>query len=431
MDALTRLGGVRLDLPADGRAWRPTLSFEAGTGPAGASAAAASSSAESVASRWLIEQLAAGPEPERPLGPGFRLVRLIRPGRPGAGERRITVDQTNRSVVVGELAVVKWLRQVEDAEQPALTGLAHLAELGFAGVPATFGALTWTAPSGAEVPLALATAFLPGAVDGWQWCLDAVESGDRPDFPAELGRLLAGLHAAFATASSVLPEPVAAVGGEVIGPWQAAARARLAEVVARIGEVDGASAGPENGRPQRPPSRAIEQHREAMAAAIDRLAAVRGTTPVQRVHGDLHVGQVLSWPGGLAVIDFDGNPVLSARSGGAAEPAAGAVQSPVRDLAQLLLSVDQVGRIADRRAGFSITAEVDAWSRAARADLLAAYRRELADRGRPEVLDLRLLPSFLVEQACRDLIYSIRFLPRWAYATIDALDTLLAESAPS
>ena len=28
----------------------------------------------------------------------------------------------------------------------------------------------------------------------------------------------------------------------------------------------------------------------------------------QPVHGDLHVGQVLEWSGGLAVIDFDGNP---------------------------------------------------------------------------------------------------------------------------
>jgi maltokinase len=133
------------------------------------------------------------------------------------------------------------------------------------------------------------------------------------------------------------------------------------------------------------------------------------------------VGQVLSWAGGLAVIDFDGNPVL------AGPDEDGVVQSPVRDLAQLLLSVDQVGRIVDRRSGFGRTIEINAWSRTARAELLTAYQRELADLGRLDVLDIRLLPTFLVEQACRDLLYAIRFLPRWAYATIEGLETLLTD----
>jgi maltokinase len=104
-----------------------------------------------------------------------------------------------------------------------------------------------------------------------------------------------------------------------------------------------------------------------------------------------------------------------------------AIQSPVRDLAQLLLSLDQAGRIADRRAGFSITAEMNAWSRTARADLLAAYLTTTADVGTPAAVDLRLLPMFLVEQACRDLLYAVRFLPRWAYATVDGLDLILSE----
>ncbi len=34
---------------------------------------------------------------------------------------------------------------------------------------------------------------------------------------------------------------------------------------------------------------------------------------VQRVHGDLHVGQILRWPGGLVVVDFHPNPVVEVR----------------------------------------------------------------------------------------------------------------------
>jgi hypothetical protein len=46
---------------------------------------------------------------------------------------------------------------------------------------------------------------------------------------------------------------------------------------------------------------------------------------------------------------------------------------------------------------------------------------------RRDVLDVRLLPSFLVEQACRDLLHCISSQPQQAYATIAGLDTLLAD----
>jgi maltokinase len=336
----------------------------------------------------------------------------------------IAVDQTNRSVVVGEQVVVKWLRRVDDAEHPALSALAHLAQIGFSGVPTSFGALTWRAPSGRDLPVGFVTAFLPESRDGWEWCLEAVESelrsaDPRSSFPAALGRLAAGLHAAFAAPSIVLREPTGiATVGEIVS-WQASARSLLAELVNGIGQVDDVSAGPDGDRPLQTPSEVIYANQAAMEFAIDRLLDVQGSTPVQRIHGDLHVGQVMSFPGGLAVIDFDGNPVLDSTS---------TLQPAARDVAQLLLSLDQVGRIADRRSGYSITTQIDAWSRVSRTQLLTAYQAELADLGRPDVLDVRLLPSFLVEQACRDLIYAVRFLPRWAYATIDGLPTMLADS---
>jgi maltokinase len=125
---------------------------------------------------------------------------------------------------------------------------------------------------------------------------------------------------------------------------------------------------------------------------------------------------VLRWSGGLTVIDFDGSPVLADTAD--RQPAA-------RDVAQLLLSLDQVGRIVDRRSGYTRTTEINAWSAAARAEFLLAYQGELETAERRDVLDLRLLPAFLVEQACRDLLYAARFLPRWAYATIDGLETIL------
>jgi maltokinase len=414
MAALGMAAGTRLDVIAEAQGWRLELSHPDQVDQVDPDPVQA-------ASRWLIEQLA---DPEPALEPDFQLQRFGRPPTPPpAGERLITVDQTNRSVVVGEQLVVKWITRIEDAEHPALRTLHHLDEVGFDGVPATYGALTWsspTSPTSPELPLAFVTAFLEGAVDGWQWCADALKSGSRQDFPAELGRLTGKLHVALGSPSSLLPLPMLAVGPAQVRQWHQQARQRLETLAEQIGELDGAPAGPELERSRQVPSEVLALHLKPMESAIDRLLEHSGRTPTQLIHGDLHVGQVLSWVGGLSVIDFDGSPVLGGRAASTRQPAA-------RDVAQLLLSLDQVGRIVDRRSGYTRTDEINAWSRTARAEFLLAYRDELEQVERRDVLDTRLLPAFIVEQACRDLLYSARFLPRWAYATIDGLETILAD----
>jgi maltokinase len=138
---------------------------------------------------------------------------------------------------------------------------------------------------------------------------------------------------------------------------------------------------------------------------------------VQRIHGDLHVGQILRWPGGLAVVDFHPDPVLEfqdLRVGQAMQPAA-------RDVARLLRSLDHVGRVADKSSGFTTTSAVDRWSVTARRQLLEAYKAELVSAQRPELLDERLLPAFEAEQLCREIVYSSDYLPAWAYAPLGGL----------
>jgi predicted trehalose synthase len=46
---------------------------------------------------------------------------------------------------------------------------------------------------------------------------------------------------------------------------------------------------------------------DTLGHVLDELNAVPSAT-VQPVHADLHVGQILRWRDGLAVIDFEGNP---------------------------------------------------------------------------------------------------------------------------
>jgi maltokinase len=301
-------------------------------------------------------------------------------GVPMASERAVGVDQTHESVVVGERAIVKWFRTVGPGPSRAATLIAHLADVGFEGIPAPLGSLTWRSPGGEELALAQGDALLADARDGWDWCVERAAAGDT-GFAAKLGALVASLHRSFATRSSVLPQPVAPAEPDAVAAWRDDAQATLEDAVELTDEFDLRSWAP------------------AMRDALEALASPE-RIEVQPVHGDLHVGQVLEWSGGLAVIDFDGNPTLAEERNTLCQPRE-------RDVAQMVSSLDHVGRVVEARDG----TDASAWIAGARSAFLDAAGQVDAD----------LLAAFEVEQECRELVYAARFLPRWRYAPMATL----------
>ncbi|MFF0573445.1 hypothetical protein [Streptosporangium saharense] len=299
------------------------------------------------------------------------------------------MDQTNHSVVVGERVVVKWFTPPAPLPQPAPDVLAHLAEVGFTATATPYAALCRE-----ETLLALVTAYLPGASDGWRWCVDEAAAG-RTAFAAELGALAADLHAALATPSTTFPHPVRRAGDG--GDLAARAEEALREALDLTGEDD------EDGR-------WLREHAEELRAGLAPLASVGGT-PLARIHGDLHVGQILRWREGYAVIDFDGNPTVAG---------ADACQPLARDLAQLTTSLEHAGQVAVRRRGADPLA-TGAWAAEAVASLEEAYLTRLTGHGHSGLLERSLLRPFEIEQECRELIYAARHLPRWRYAPMGVL----------
>lgn len=200
-----------------------------------------------------------------------------------------------------------------------------------------------------------------------------------------LGALAAELHVALATPSPVLPAPVGTAG---VDGWLAQGRRAIDDALTLVDGPDGAW----------------------LAARADRiradLALPAAVTAVQRLHGDLHVGQILRWDGGYAVIDFDGNPTAPQD---VLEPAA-------RDVAQLLTSVEHVAAIANKRTAHAHAGAVRDWIARERAALLDAYRPVAG-----ALFDEALLTGFETAQECRELVYAARFLPRWRYAPMEVL----------
>ncbi len=343
----------------------------------------------------------------------FRLRRWS--GRPAQGERGITVDQTNESVVVGEAAVVKWCTHLpavgRTGEHPAPRRLETLAVQGFSQTPTPWGVLEVDLGDAAPLVLATVADFVPDTTDGWQWAVDEVtaralghQDEDAARAPAEeLGRLTAGLHVALATAG------VTPASADQVQRWAARAAATLDEAVSLVDGDEGARL------------RAVAPRARRSLAALGDLAG----TPLIDIHGDLHVGQVLRQPGSAAyryvVTDFDGNPVLPETE--RAQPAPAAL-----DVASMMASLDHVGRIVLRRLGDDgpARARVTSWITAAEATFLEAYRGQLGAAGRRELLDERALHPLRVQQECREFIYAARHLPHWRYVPDAALAALLA-----
>jgi len=224
--------------------------------------------------------------------------------------------------------------------------------------------------------LAVAQEFLADTEDAWRVALAAARAGH--DFAGEardLGAATAEVHQVLAAALPTVPADPAAKRALLTGM-----RSRAEQAVRTL---------------------------PSLAAAADRIDAVLSAAeaddwpPFQRVHGDYHLGQVLSVPGrGWVLLDFEGEPLrpMAERS----EP-----DTPLRDVAGMLRSFDYV-------AGTLELEDDDpsgrAWADTARAAFLEGYAAEL---GTPLTPHARLLAALELDKALYECVYEVRNRPAW------------------
>lgn len=329
----------------------------------------------------------------------------LAPRRVSTGtERPITVDQTNRSVVVDEAVIVKWFRPPRPVPHHGTDVLTHLAEVGFDAMPEFLG----TSVEQGHV-VASASAFLAGATDGWEWYLDEVHAwfdgtvaiAVLEQRAEAIGALAGRLHAALATPSDRWAHPVASV----------TVRSLHDRLIALFDQARSVTGG------------VVADHLaprwDRIRGALDAIAEVDGTTPAITVHGDLHVGNVLAVGDRLVLTDFDGNPIADAGHS-PAQPAA-------VDVASLLQSIDHIGRIVDHRTGGERAADIATLIDDSVALALAAYRSELAAASLDHLLDDRLLAPLRVGQELHELVYAAAHLPHWVYVPDAALAAMFPD----
>ena len=153
---------------------------------------------------------------------------------------------------------------------------------------------------------------------------------------------------------------------------------------------------------------------------LERIADVF-STPLIRIHGDLHIGQILRTKSQLEylVIDFDGNPTLDAPAD---------FQPAARDVAGMLCSLDHVARVVIRRTEDLTESQAQRvldWIPSSEAAFLDTYTATLDEAECAALLDQRLIAPLRIQQECREYIYADRYLPHWRYVPEAALPALL------
>ena len=122
--------------------------------------------------------------------------------------RRLSVEQSNTSVVYGDRFVLKALRRIEPGRSLDYEVGAFLtSRVGFAHVPQVAGAIEYVPAAGPAATLAILQRYVPNHGDGWAWLGEHLRrlgpaGAGAPEMVAELrrlGALTGGLHTALAS----------------------------------------------------------------------------------------------------------------------------------------------------------------------------------------------------------------------------------------
>jgi maltose alpha-D-glucosyltransferase/alpha-amylase len=289
------------------------------------------------------------------------------------------------------------VRRLEPGRNPDVDVPRHLSRVGFANAPGLVGHFDVELPGGTANAVIVHDA-IPNEGDLWGWI------GEHPDRAVEiaglLGRRTAELHTALATTDRVSgtsadfwPEP------NTLDEQRAeleSVRRSLVATQRLLGDRGGALSAP-----------AEEVLRRFAPLADDLVDASR-----IRIHGDLHLGQIL-WTGhDVMFIDFEGEP---------ARPMAerAAKRCGLVDVAGLLRSFDYAGRSAGRDRDWVVAA-----NRRLLESYLATIRPPLVSNDIGEVR--LLLDLYLLDKALYEIRYELASRPDWLQLPLSAAEELIA-----
>jgi maltokinase len=323
--------------------------------------------------------------------------------------RVLSGEQSNSSVVLPALesasesatpaAILKVFRTLTPGDNPDVDVPRALAAAGWAHVarPLAWLEAAWSV-DGERVRgyLGVLSEFVPHAHDGFELACSMVRRGESfTGLAASLGATIAEMHEALARA---LPTPAPEPGLDRGGDLARSLRERFRWAAHSVPALD------------------------RYAADVERLATgtrALGIPPApQRIHGDLHLGQVMYAATGWFVLDFEGEPLAPVTTRTRPDLA-------LRDVAGMLRSIDYAAAVGGSGGAAAPTAAELGWADEARRSLLTGYFRGPT---RPDAETA--LRALEVEKALYEAVYEARNRPTWLPVPLAALDRLLTPTTP-
>jgi trehalose synthase-fused probable maltokinase len=349
--------------------------------------------------------------------------------------RTVRAEQSNTSIIFGDVAIMKLFRRLERGLNPDVEiGRFLTAKTEFTHTPPLLGVIEYEG-GGLQSIAGMLQGFLPGSVDAWQDALERSRAffaapAERAAHPwaveaRQLGRITRELHDALASSrddADFVPRKAQRADVE---RWAANARRRAEDAIALLAERVSAAALPDDRG-----ARAIIDERDAYLARIEELVALIGDDAGQliRHHGDYHLGQVLrTQDGDFQIIDFEGEPArpLAERRerSSALRDVAGMLRSFAYAAATLAAEQRSSGDVVERRAA--------EWERGARDAFLDGYQ------GGGNCAFLPSTPAkvdavrelFETEKVFYELSYELNNRPAWVWIPIAGISALRASPA--
>ena len=359
--------------------------------------------------------------------------------------RYLSAEQSNSSVVVGNALVLKMIRRVAAGTHPELEMGAYLTEAGYEHISPLLGAVVRVDNAGESNLLMIAQGYLSNQGDAWEWTQNNLERAVRDemahghsdvekhanalvelkDFAGLLGQRLGEMHVVLSK-----PTDNADFKTEVtsVKDSQASAKSVGAQIERALD--------------------LLEQHRDTLEPAdqqlVSELLGKRKPLLAQvqtlakqsvgglrmRVHGDLHLGQMLVVKGDAYLIDFEGEPArpLQERR---------AKYSPFKDVSGVLRSFDYAAAMAMRNAQSADTSEqaaaarkhvAETYLRQAREAFLAGYKKatvDVAHAFKDAKGEAAALALFTLEKAAYEVAYEAENRPTWLSVPLQGLRGLL------
>jgi len=362
---------------------------------------------------------------------------------------RLGREQSNTSVLIGGDVILKAFRRIQPGIHPEVEIGRFLTEVaGFSNAPPLLGSVELQDAAGEPTALAVLQGFVRNQGDGWGFTLDYLDrlmnqielahSETEPDladlhvmFEAlseTLGRRIAELHKAFSLPvddEAFRPEPVVpadveawcdGVAEQAHGAEQALRRALAAGLPEDVHhDVD-----------------ALLGRWAEVEAACGRLRGQPCPTVKTRIHGDLHLGQVVVVREDFFILDFEGEPLrpMTQRR---------AKQSPLKDVAGMLRSFEYAASAALQRrlevapgVADRLRRGLASWQRAASQRFLGGYRSAVAGCASipPDDAEfIRLLDLFLLEKVLYEIRYEAANRPDWLAIPVKGALRLLSATA--